>query len=384
VAHAGLFINTGSRDEEENEHGLAHFVEHVIFKGTGKRKSFQIINRLEDVGGELNAYTTKEETCIHASFLKEDIERAIELISDLGYNSIFPEKEIEKEKEIIIDEINSYKDNPSEQIFDDFEEMVFPNDPLGRNILGTPDSLRKFERADLINFIKNNYFTDQTILCIVGDIEHSKAVKIFTKYFSHVPGHLSNRYRKLAETYKPSFREEIKNTFQAHCIIGSDAFSFSDDQRLTLHLLNNILGGPGMNSRLNMSLRERHGCSYNIESSYSPFFDSGIFALYFGTDKENIEKCLRLIFKEFDLLKNKKLGNIQLSKAKKQLIGQLAIASEHYENLMMSIGKSYLVFGKVDTLEEINRQIEAISARDLILVANEILDKNRLSTIIFK
>jgi predicted Zn-dependent peptidase len=384
VAHAGLFINTGSRDEEENEQGLAHFVEHVIFKGTGKRKSYHIISRLEDVGGELNAYTTKEETCIHASFLKEDTERAIELISDLAFNSIFPEKEIEKEKEIIIDEINSYKDNPSEQIFDDFEEMVFPNDPLGRNILGTPESLRKFERSDLINFIKKNYFTDQTILCIVGDLEQSKAVKIFTKYFNHVPLHTSDRTRKVTEPYKPSFREEIKNTFQAHCIIGSDAFSFSDNRRLTLHLLNNILGGPGMNSRLNMSLRERHGCSYNVESSYSPFSDTGIFALYFGTDKENIEKCLHLVFKEFDLLKNKQLGDIQLSKAKKQLIGQLAIASEHNENMMMSIGKSYLVFGKVDSLEEINRQIEAINAQDLMLIAKEILNSNNLTTIIYK
>ncbi len=245
VAHAGLFINTGSRDEKENEHGLAHFVEHVIFKGTAKRKSYHIISRLEDVGGELNAYTTKEETESDAFFLKDNTERAIELISGIADNSIFPEKEIEKEKEIIIDEINSYKDNPSEQIFDDFEEMVFPNDPLGRNILGVPDTLKKFERKDLLNFIKDNYFTDQTILCIVGDLEQSKILKIFTKYFSHVPQHLNDRSRKLTEPYNPSTREEIKNTFQAHSIIGCAAFSFSDDRRLTLHLLNNILGGPG-------------------------------------------------------------------------------------------------------------------------------------------
>jgi predicted Zn-dependent peptidase len=384
IAHAGLFINAGSRDEKRNEHGLAHFIEHVIFKGTSKRKSYHIISRLEDVGGELNAYTTKEETCIHASFLKSDTERALELISDITFNSVFPEKELEREKEVIIDEINSYKDNPAELIFDDFEELVFPNDPLGRNILGTPESLKKFRQGDIIRFIKSNYTTDQIILCFVGDIEMSKLISLFSKYFGHLPAKTGKAARKVTVPYKPSRKEEIKNTYQSHCIIGTTAYSYESPKRLVLHLLNNIIGGPGMNSRLNMSLRERHGCSYNIESSYSPFSDTGIFAIYFGSDKENMGKSIRLAHKEFELLKNKKMGAFQLSKAKKQLIGQLAIASEHNENQMISIGKSFLVFGKVDSLEEINRKIEAISADELLETANEILDADKLSMIIFK
>jgi predicted Zn-dependent peptidase len=384
IAHAGLFMNTGSRDEDKNEHGLAHFIEHVVFKGTKKRKSYHINSRLEDVGGELNAYTTKEETCIHASFLKEDIVRALELISDITFNSIFPEKEVEKEKEIIIDEINSYKDNPAELIFDDFEEMLFPFDSLGRNILGTPEMLRNYERKDLLDFVDKNYNTDEMILSIVGDIENSKLIKLANEYYGKISTKHKKIKRSIVTEYSPEIREEIKNTYQTHCVIGTKAYSFVDSRRLTLHLLNNILGGPGMNSRLNLSLRERNGCTYNVESSYSPYFDTGVFGVYFGADKENLEKSLKLIHKEFNLLRTKELGTIQLSKAKKQLIGQIAISAEHNENLMISMGKSYLVFGKVDSLQEINRQIENISALELMEVANDILDAKKLSTIVYK
>jgi predicted Zn-dependent peptidase len=384
IAHAGLFVNTGSRDEEANEHGLAHFIEHVIFKGTKKRKAYHINSRLEDVGGDLNAYTTKEETCIHASFLKEDIARALELISDITFNSILPEKEIEKEKEVIIDEINSYKDNPAELIFDDFEEMLFPHDALGRNILGTPESLRNYKRQDLLNFMTKNYNTDEMIISVVGDIENARLVKLVKEYYGNIPSKPKQFKRAIATVYSPELREEIKNTYQTHCVVGTKAYSFVDSRRLILHLLNNILGGPGMNSRLNLSLRERNGCTYNIESNYSPYYDTGVFGVYFGSDKENLEKSLKLIEKEFNLLKIKKLGDIQLSKAKKQLIGQIAIASEHNENLMISMGKSYLVFGKVESLIEINRQIESITATELMNVANDILDQKKLSTIVYR
>ena len=328
IAHVGLFINAGSRDETAKEHGLAHYIEHAIFKGTKKRKSYHIISRLEDVGGELNAYTTKEETCIHASFLLDDTERAIELISDIAFNSTFPEKEIEKEKDVIIDEINSYKDNPSEQIFDDFESMLFSADPLGRCILGTPDTVRSFTRNDICNFIKKHYNTNQIVLCYVGNIDSKKLVRYFIKYFEGIEKSFKSTDRPAVLLNSTTNKIEIKNTFQAHCIIGTTAYSFKDDKRIALHLLSNYLGGPGMNSKLNMSLRERHGCTYNIESSYTPYIDAGTFMIYFGTDKENLDKCLSLTFKELDLLKKNKLGEIQLSKAKKQLMGQLAIASE--------------------------------------------------------
>jgi predicted Zn-dependent peptidase len=384
IAHAGLFVNAGSRDEALHQHGLAHFIEHVIFKGTQKRKPYHIISRLEDVGGDLNAYTTKEETCVHASFLKEDTERAIELINDIFFNSIFPEKEIEKEKEIVIDEINSYKDNPSELIFDDFEEMLFPNNPLGRNILGTPEGLKAYKRADLINFLNGNYHTNEIILCFIGDISFNKLVKLFLKYFSHIPANIRVENFRNVTTYEPIIREDIKNTYQAHCIIGMPAFSYTDSRRITMHLLNNILGGPGMNSRLNLSLREKHGCTYNVESSYNPYVNSGAFSVYFGTDKDNLGKCIKLIFKEFNDLKENKLGDIKLLKAKKQLMGQMAIASESNENMMLNMGKSFLVFGKVDSLEEIYQQIHEISAQQLLEVANAIFDEKQLSRIIYK
>ena len=355
-----------------------------FFKGTNKRKAYHIISRLEDVGGDLNAYTTKEDTCIHASFLKEDLERAVELISDIAFNSSFPEKELEKEKEVIIDEINSYKDNPSELIFDDFDEMLYPKHALGRSILGTPESLKKFRREDVIKFISSNYATNKMVLCVVGDLKPDFVTKLFIRHFEKVKKNIITEKQDILLPYTPSFKELNKNTFQTHCIIGTRTFSYKDPRRLTLHLLSNILGGPGMNSRLNLSLREKHGCTYNIESSYSPFSDTGIFNIYFGTDKDNLQKCNKLVFKELDLIKSKALTTIQLAKAKKQLIGQLAIAAEHNENMMITIGKSFLVYDKVDTLEEINRQIEAITAQQLLDVANEVLDSKGLTTIIYK
>jgi predicted Zn-dependent peptidase len=384
IAHTGLFINTGSRDEDEAEHGLAHFIEHVLFKGTQKRKSHHIITRLEDVGGELNAYTTKEETCIHASFMKQYIDRALELIADIAFNATFPEKEIEKEKDVIIDEINSYKDNPSELIFDEFDELLFPKQTLGRSILGTPQKLKKIKREHLLKFVHEKYYTNEMVLCVIGNFKEDKIFKMGANYFGTHAMTRRNKKRIVAKSGKPFQQILIKDNYQSHCIIGAEAFGFNNPSRLTLHLMNNILGGPGMNSRLNMSLRERNGCTYNIDSSYTPFFDTGIFSVYFGTDKENVDKCIKLIHKEFELIKDKKLTAMQLSKAKKQLIGQLAIGAEHNENLMLTMGKSLMVFNKVDTLEEINHQIESITAANLQDVANDILADGKLSMLVYK
>lgn len=384
IAHAGLFINTGSRDEKYFEHGMAHYLEHVFFKGTSKRKAYHILSRLEDVGGELNAFTTKEDTCIHASFLKEDLDRALELIFDIACNATFPEKEIEKEKEVIIDEINSYKDNPSELIFDDFDEMLYPNHPLGRSILGTPESLKSFHRKEILDFIQANYETDRMVVCVIGSLKLEYVKKVFEKYFKNIPIRAKNRKREEIKDYQPAYLELNRNTYQTHCIIGARTFSYQDPRRLTLHLLANLLGGPGMSSRLNLSLRERHAYTYNIDSSYTPYSDTGIFNIYFGTDKENLQKCLKLIQVELDLLKNKALSTIQFSKAKKQLIGQLAIAAENNENMMITLGKSYMIYNKVDTLEEINKQIDAITSLQLMELANEVLDNNHFSTIIYK
>jgi predicted Zn-dependent peptidase len=381
VAHFGIVVHTGSRDEKENEHGMAHFIEHVLFKGTRKRKAFHILSRLENAGGEINAYTTKEETCIYSSFLKQDYERSIELIYDIFFHSSFPEKEINREKQVILDEILSYHDNPSELIFDDFEEQVFKGMPIGRNILGTEKNLEAFTRKDILDFLKNNYATREIVLSSVGNIDFNRLVLLCGKYFGMEPEKKRIRNRLVPNGYNAEFKSIIKDTYQIHCIVGNLAYKVRDPRRTGMHLLSNILGGPGMNSRLNMSLREKNGYSYNVESHYTPYTDTGIFMVYFSCDKEKFDKSLSLVYKEFDKMCKDRLGTLQLSKAKKQLIGQVAISNESNEHLMLAIGKSLLVFDYVDTLEEIKEKIEAVTTVQLLEIANEILENKHLSVL---
>ena len=384
VAHCGFLINTGSRDEAEHEHGMAHFIEHLLFKGTKKRKAFHVLSRLDDVGGDLNAYTTKEETCIHASFLKDYYERTIELISDIVFNSTFPEKSLESEKDVIIDEINSYKDSPSELIFDDYEDHFFLNHPLGRNILGKTKSLKKYQRSNIISFINKNYNTDQMVFTSVGSISFSKLVHYFEKHFKDIPANIRSTTRAPFQNFQQFNTSLKKNTFQIHAILGSLGYDLKDPRRMVLHLLSNIIGGPGMISRLNLALRERKGYSYNIESSYNPYSDTGIFTIYFSTDKEYLEKCLDIIHKELNSLRNKPLGTMQLQKAKQQITGQLAISFESNENQMLSIGKSYLVYDRVDTMEEIYAKIASVTSAEILDIAKEVLDNDRLSMLVYK
>jgi predicted Zn-dependent peptidase len=381
VAHFAFMVLTGSRDEEEEEHGMAHFFEHVIFKGTKKRKNYHIISRLEDVGGEINAYTTKEETCIHSSFLKVDYKRAIDLIFDICFNSVFPEKEITKEKSVILDEILSYQDNPSELIFDDFEEQVYHGLPIGRNILGTQEHLAKFDRSSIMKFIGNNYSTSEMVICSVGDINFARLVNICKPFFGSVPAKNRVNLRIPPNGYIPQFKSLEKNTYQNHCMVGNIAYKVSDDRRLGLLLLSNILGGPGMNSRLNMSLRERNGYAYDVESHYSPYSDTGIFMVYFGCDKGKFDKSLNLVYKEFENLRKNALGSLQLSKAKKQILGQVAIMSESNEAMMLSLGKTLLMLDRIDSLEEIRQKIEAVTALQILEIANDILDPAKLSVL---
>lgn len=384
VAHCGLIINIGSRDETDQELGIAHFIEHMLFKGTKRRKAYHILSRLEDVGGELNAYTTKEETAIHASFLKQDYERAIELISDITFNSVFPEKEIEKEKDVVIEEINSYLDNPSELIFDDFEELIFSNQPIGRNILGTPESVRAYSQKKISDFISKNYNTREMVFCSVGNITEEKILKLFKTHFADIV--TSNKEVRSYKTwiYKPVSLTKKKDTFQNHCIIGNIAYDLNDERRMGMFLLNNILGGLGLNSRLNLSLREKNGLAYNVESSYNPYCDTGIFSIYFGTDAQYLNKSIALALAELKKLRTSKLGTIQLSKAKNQIKGYLAREYENHESLMLSLGKSLLVFNKIDSIEFICNKIDGITASELLETANDIFDPSKLSTLIYK
>lgn len=379
VAYCAVILNTGSRDELDSEHGMTHFIEHLIFKGTGKRKAYHILSRLEDVGGEVDAYTTKEEMCVYAAFMAKHYERAVELLSDIVFNPTFPEKEMQREREVISDEINSYRDSPAEQIFDDFEDLVFNGHPLGRNILGTTDSLDQMTRDSLFGFLRRTRNTDQIVICSVGNIDFDKLVKFFEKHCSHIEPNLRGWKRPGFKNYKARTLVSERGTHQAHCVLGTVAYDFKSRKRLPLLLLNNLLAGPGMNSRLNLLLREKHGLVYTVESAYTPYFDTGAFTLYFGTDKENLKKATRLILGEFERICDKPLGKDQLRRAKQQMIGQIAISLENPEILMLSLGKSYLMYNKVDSLDTVSKRIESISSEDILAVAREVLEPSKFS-----
>ena len=332
----------------------------------------------------MNAYTSKEETAIHASFLCEYYERTIELFSDILIDSTFPEKELKKEQEVIVDEINSYNDTPSELIFDEFEEMIYEGHPMGRNILGTPDHVRGFQASDIRRFMEENYHTDQMVICSVGNIPAKKFFHMAQRYVERLTTNLRKESRTRFTAYRPIQKTVEKGTFQAHCILGGEAFDVYHPDRLPLVLLNSILGGQSGNSRLNLSLRERNGIAYNLESSYTAYTDTGTLTIYFGTDPENLERALTLIDREIRLLCDKTLGELQLSKSRKQLIGQLAMSQENHEDLMLAIGKSMLVFNKVESLEDIYKRISEITASQLLDVANRILKPENLSGLIYK
>ena len=384
VAHCGIMINTGSRDESAPEQGMAHFIEHALFKGTTKRKAFHILSRLEDVGGELNAYTTKEETWYYSTFMKEYYERSIELMSDIVFNSTLPQKELEKEKDVIVDEINSYLDSPSEAIFDDYEELIYHGHPIGRNILGIKKTLHNFDHKKAKNYMQRHYNTDEMILSSVGNIDFNKLVRLAEKHLSHIPANKRSYKRHGINGYETRELHVKKDISQTHCIVGNRAYSANNPKARTLILLNNLLGGPGMNSRLNLGIREKYGFTYTIESNYTTYCDTGVWGIYFGTDPKTVQKTLKLIYKELQKLREVKLGPLQLQKAKQQLIGQLAIAQENNCNLMQSIAKSYHAFGKVESLEEMNAKILSITAEEIQEVAQEIFQEDQLSTIIYE
>ncbi len=383
VAHCGLLINVGSRDELPEEQGLAHFIEHVIFKGTRRRKSFHIMSHMENVGGEINAYTSKEETCIHASFMHPYYERWFDIVSDITMQSSFPEKELLKEKDIVIDEINSYKDTPSEQIIDDFDEIIFDGHPLGKNILGTPGHLKSFGRESIIHFIEKHYVSEEMVICSVGNIPFRRLIHLAEKYFGSLPQKSRHHHRSSYLSYERKNNTVNRQNHQAHCMTGNLAYSLKDKGKTALMLLNNIIGGPGLTSRLNMSVREKHGFCYHIESMYQPYSDSGIWGIYFGTDPGYVDKTMKLVHKELARLREKPLGSLQIKRAKNQLCGQVNIAHESNLNEMLYIGKKMLHFNHSDTLEEINQRIEAVTASEMREVANEVVEAEQMSTLVY-
>ena len=357
---------------------------HLIFKGTRKRKAWHILNRMENVGGDLNAYTNKEETVIYSAFLTEHFGRALELLADIVFHSTFPQNEIEKETEVIIDEIQSYEDTPSELIFDDFEDMIFRNHPLGRNILGRPDLLKKFRSEDAMAFTSRFYQPSNMVFFVLGDFNFQKIVRQVEKLLVDLPLVTVENQRTIPPLYVPEQLVVHKETHQAHVMIGSRGYNAYDDKRTALYLLNNILGGPGMNSRLNVSLRERRGLVYTVESNLTSYTDTGAFCIYFGTDPEDVDTCLKLTYKELKRMRDVKMTSSQLMAAKKQLIGQIGVASDNNENNALGMAKTFLHYNKYESSESVFRRIEALTAEGLLEVANEMFAEEYLSTLIYR
>lgn len=385
ISHAGCLVNVGSRDEQEHENGMAHLIEHCLFKGTSKRKAFHILNRLDSVGGEVNAYTTKEETAVYASFLTEYSDRALELLGDMVFDSIFPEKQIANEKSVIADEIASYEDSPSEQIFDDFEQYLFPNQALGRSILGTESSLGSIQKSHIIQFYNKFYTPQNTIVAYMGNLPMAKFMKLATKHFEKYTAQATKNNR-IPQTpiYKPFQEVQSKDINQAHVLIGGLADSYQSKSRRAVVLLNNILGGPAMNSKLNLNIREKYGFAYSIESSYTSLVDTGIFSVYLGVAPKSLNKSIQLVHKELKKLRENKLSDLQLHYAKKQLIGQIALNQEGSANNMLGLAKSWQLFEKIEDLETVYNKINALTASELLDAANRIFSEQNLSTLIYQ
>jgi predicted Zn-dependent peptidase len=381
VAHCAITINVGSRDELLEENGIAHFIEHCIFKGTQKRKNVHILNRIDGVGGELNAFTTKEETCIYSTFLNSYHERVLELFADILFNSTFAQKELEKEKTVIIDEINSYEDNPSELIFDNFDNLVFGNHGLGRYILGTKDNVNSFNTEKIKKFISRTYSMDSIVISTIGAISFEDWVKLCEKYFGIIQTDNKKAKRTPHKNYKPKTKEYNRDTYQSHIIIGNIAFSYKNRYKIAFSLLNNIVGGPAMNSRLNMKIREKYGFTYALESNYTAYSDTGLFTVYAATDPKNIDKTIKLIENELNYYCNELITPLSLKHAKQQLIGQLAIQYESNQNEVISMGKSILNYNRIDSLMVTNEEIEKIEAKEIQEVAQIVFNKEKYSQI---
>lgn len=438
VVYCGYQINAGTRNEEPGEEGLAHFCEHVTFKGTERRKAWHILNCLESVGGDLNAYTNKEGTVYYSAILKEHIARAVDLLSDIVFHSVYPQAEIDKEVEVICDEIESYNDSPAELIYDEFENILFKGSPLGHNILGTAEQVRAFKTEDALRFTRKLYRPDNAIFFAYGDIDFKKLVKLIQKALGECPkgrelacsadcksaetpteeriaeetptgetpteemeaGDANHKVQsskfkvqsKEVQSSKLNVQSKVagqtivmqKNTHQAHVMIGTRAYDVNDDRRMPLYLLNNMLGGPGMNAKLNLALREHNGLVYTVESTMVAYGDTGTWSIYFGCDEHDVKRCLRLVRKELDKFMQKPLSDAQLKAAKKQIKGQIGVACDNRENFALDFGKSFLHYGWEKNVDRLYEQVDAITAAQIQAVAQELFDKDRLTTLIFK
>ena len=392
VAYCGISIDAGTRDEESGEEGMAHFCEHMMFKGTEKRKAWHIINRMETVGGDLNAYTNKEETVVYSAFLKEHFERAAELIFDIVFHSTFPQHEIDKECEVIADEIESYNDSPADLIFDRFENIIYEGQSLGHDILGTAEDVRRFKSEDALRFTKRLYKPHKMVFFLFGDVDFEEVKKVVGKNIKELgcveritdedKREEGNGIEKKQSAI--GIHTEQRSTHQAHVMIGRAAYGAKDDKRIALYFLNNILGGPGMNSRLNVALREHTGLVYTVESSLTNYTDTSTWAIYFGCDLKDVDKCLKIVRKELDKLMNESLTEKQFNAALKQIKGQIGVACDNFENYALDMAKSFLHYNKFEGMEDTCNHLEKLTPQLLQEVAREIFDEKGLTTLIFK
>jgi predicted Zn-dependent peptidase len=384
LVHCGFILDIGSRDERPDQQGLAHFWEHMAFKGTQKRKAFHILNRLDAVGGELNAYTTKEKVCFYASVLDSYAEHAVELLTDITFFSTFPEKQIEKERGVILEEMAMYQDSPEDALQDNFDSLLFDGHALGYNILGTSETVSSFQQRDFRCFLAENLDSRRIVFSCVGNLTEKQLLRLLDKYLKPLPEVCVERSR---ETFQPSAPKQCiqeRSISQAHCALGRTAYPLSHDRRLAFVMLTNLLGGPAMNSRLNLALREKRGYVYSIDAGYTPYTDTGLFSISFATDPAQLQKSIRLVHKEMEKLRNQPLGTLQMHYAREQLIGQLAMAEENNSSLMLMLGKSLLDLKKVDTLEEILQKIRQIRPTDLQEVAREMFEADSFSQLVLQ
>ena len=385
MVYCGYQISAGTRDEQSDEIGLAHFCEHMTFKGTERRNALQIINTLEGVGGELNAFTNKEDTVFYAAISKEHFTQAVDVLTDIVFHSQYPQHEIDKEVEVVCDEIESYNDSPAELIYDEFENILFKGHPLGHNILGSAEQLRTYTTADTMRFVQRNYRPEKIVFFVYGDVDFGKLVKSLGKIDlpkgTEIPENLE--MPQVPISVGQTIIRKL-GTHQAHVMIGTVGYAYNDPRRMPLYLLNNILGGPGMNARLNLSLRERHGMVYTVESTMVSYSDTGVWSIYFGCDHHDTRRCIRLVRKELDRIMQKPLSERQLTASKRQLKGQIAIACDNREQFALDFGRSYLHHGHERNLDKLYRRIDAITAEDIQKVACELFSADHLTILIFK
>ncbi len=381
IAHCGIMLDIGSRDEKDHEQGIAHFWEHMAFKGTKKRKAFHVINRLESLGGELNAYTTKEKICFYAAVLDQHLDKSVELLSDITFHSTFPEEQLDMERQVILEEMSMYKDNPEDAIQDDLDTLIYSGHQLGNNILGNEESVSAFKRKDVRSFIDGNIDTTKIVFSSVGSYSLQKLKRVIEKHLGDQVAVSTERTRIIPNGYQPTLQNENRDIIQAHVGMGRRAYDIHSDQKVPFFVLNNILGGHSLNSRLNMTLREKGGFVYNIESNFTALTDTGYFTLFYATDPSKLNKSIRLIEKEFDKLRKSELGSKQLQSAKDQIKGQLAMAEENNQNFMLMMAKSMLDYSRIESLEEVFAKIDRVTSVDIRDLSNEMLQMDQMSVL---